>query len=79
MTVQGDDMSEESRRFALEAAAMLGVRIEPSLLDGVAANLDLLRSHAARVMAFGLAPDVEIAPVFASEPHPTTVAPGRLG
>ncbi len=61
-------MDDKTRRLAIESAAWLGVVIEPSLLEGVAASLELLRQHAARVMAFELPPDEEAAPVFAAEP-----------
>ena len=54
----------EARAFALSAAALLELRIDPALLDGVAANLALLAEHAARVMAFPLPPEAEAAPVF---------------
>ncbi|WP_428375315.1 DUF4089 domain-containing protein [Lichenicoccus sp.] len=61
-------MDDDTRRLATEAAAWLGIVIEPSLLGGVAASLELLRRHAARVMEFELPPGEEAAPVFAAEP-----------
>ncbi len=54
----------EARTLALSAAALLELRIDPALLDGVAANLVLLARHASRVMAFPLPPEAEAAPVF---------------
>ncbi len=54
----------EARALALSAAALLQLRIDPALLDGVAANLALLAGHAARVTALPLPPEAEAAPVF---------------
>ncbi len=54
----------EARALALSAAALLELRIDAALLDGVAANLALLAEHAARVMACPLPPDAEAAAVF---------------
>ncbi len=48
----------------LAAAAWLDLAIDPRLLEGVAANLDLLRQHAARVLEFPLDDRAEAAPVF---------------
>jgi len=54
----------ECRVLALSAAMFLQLDIEPSMLDGVAANLTLLHRHAANVMAFALPAEEEIASVF---------------
>lgn len=49
---------------AIQAARFLGISLDPAHLDGIAANLALLESHAARVMALVLPYDIEPAPVF---------------
>ncbi len=54
----------DPRKLALAAAAFLDLRIEPALLDGVAANLALLQRHAAGVMDFALPAEEQIACVF---------------
>lgn len=66
----GDDIRrlDDTRRLAIEAAGWLGMAIEPTLVDGVAASLELLRQHAARVMAFELPADEEAAPVYVAGP-----------
>ena len=56
--------AHDPRALALAAAAFLDLPIEPALLDGVAANLALLRLHAAAVMDFALPADEQIACVF---------------
>jgi hypothetical protein len=57
-------MTDAYRAQAEQAAAFLGLALDPAHLDGVAANLDLLARHAARVMSLPLAHDTEPAPVF---------------
>lgn len=54
----------ECRVLALSAAMFLQLDIEPSMLDGVPANLTLLHRHAANVMAFSLPAEEEISSVF---------------
>lgn len=49
---------------AIQVARFLGIPLDPAHLDGVAANLELLESHASRVMALRLPHDIEPAPVF---------------
>ncbi|MGI4745288.1 MAG: DUF4089 domain-containing protein [Janthinobacterium lividum] len=49
---------------AIQAARFLGIPLDPAHLDRVAANLELLESHASRVMALVLPHDIEPAPVF---------------
>ena len=48
----------------LAAARLLELEIDPSLRDGVAANLALLLDHARSVMAFPLDDAESAAPVF---------------
>lgn len=50
--------------LAAQAARFLGLSLDTAHLDGIAASLELLESHAARVMAMVLPHDVEPAPVF---------------
>lgn len=55
---------DRERDHALHAAHALGLTLDPAHLDGVAANLRLLQSHAARILAIPLTPETEPAPVF---------------
>lgn len=57
-------MSEMTVALAIEAARLLGLTLAPEHLEGVAANLDLLGQHAARVLAEPLPHRIEPAPVF---------------
>lgn len=54
----------DRRAQAIQAALFLGIPLDPAYLDGVASNLELLQSHARRVMALKLPYDAEPAPVF---------------
>lgn len=57
-------MSRDPREHARHAAAFLDLPLDPAHLDGIAANLDLLHRHVARVMALELPAGTEPAPVF---------------
>jgi len=57
---------DEPARAALvrEAAGFLGLEIPDALIEGVAANLELLRVHAATILALELPAEEEAAGVF---------------
>lgn len=57
-------MTENDRLLAEQAARFLGLPLDPAHVPGVAANLVLLQSHAARILALDLPSETEPAPVF---------------
>jgi hypothetical protein len=50
--------------LAEQAARFLALPLDPAHLPGIAANLALLQSHAARILALDLPSETEPAPVF---------------
>ena len=57
-------MTDRFRVQAELSAVLIDLPLDPAWLDGIAASLELLADHAARVMATPLPSAVEPAPVF---------------
>ncbi len=57
-------LTDPEQALAESAAVFLDLPLDPAHLPGVRANLALLRSHAARLDALDLPPELDPAPVF---------------
>jgi hypothetical protein len=63
-TLAGDQHRDFIDRLVATSAQALGLTIDPAWRESVTFNLRLVLDHAARVEAFPLADEAELAPVF---------------